>query len=55
MIEDELARVEAQRDRLAQALRAIRDTSDGWTSNHANRALLDACVFDPPEDEGWTA
>lgn len=37
---------------LAQALRLIRDSTDGYAANVARRALAEASVPDPP-DEGW--
>ena len=35
--------------RLAQALRLIRDTTDGYPSNVAARALREAGIPDPPD------
>jgi len=37
---------------LAQALRLIRDTSSGASSNTARRALEEACIPDPEDDDG---
>lgn len=37
--------------RLAQALRLLRDTTEGYVRNVAARALLEAGVPDPPEED----
>lgn len=42
---------EAQRLRLAQALRILRDTTRGFAANVADRALAEAGIVDPPEED----
>lgn len=47
----ELERLEAKVLRLAQGLRVIRDSTGDYPSNIARRALEEAGVPDPPEED----